>query len=203
MRRLSHDGGELAEGLAHEAGLQAHLGVAHLALQLGAGDEGGHGIDHQHVHRPRADQHLGDLEGLLAAVGLGDEQVVGVDSELARVRCVQGMLGVHEGRHAAPPLRLGDHVEGEGGLARGLGAEDLDHPAAGQPANAEGRIQGEGARGDGGDVDLLPAAQAHDRALAELLVDLGQRGFDRPGPLVLVVSHRPLLFVSVREQPAS
>ena len=190
---LRDDGGELAQRLAHEAGLQAHLRVAHLALELGAGDEGGHRVDDQHVDRAGADEDLGDLERLLAAVGLRDEEVVDVDAQLAGVDGVERVLGVHEGGHAAAALRLGDDVEGEGGLARGLRAEDLDDAAAGQAAHAERGVEGERSRGDGGDVDLLAAPEPHDRALAELLVDLREGGLDRLGPLLLVVSHRRLL----------
>jgi hypothetical protein len=43
------------------------------------------------------------------------------------------VLGVDEGADAAGALRLGDGVQGERGLARRLGAEDLDDAAARQP----------------------------------------------------------------------
>ena len=45
--RFGDGAGELAQGLGHQAGLQAHVGVAHFAVQLGLGDEGGDGVDHQ------------------------------------------------------------------------------------------------------------------------------------------------------------
>jgi hypothetical protein len=99
------------------------------------------------------------------------------------------VLGVHERRHAAPALGFRDHVQRQGRLARRLRPEDLDYAAPRESAHAERDIQGEGAGGDGRDVDLLAATQPHDRALAELLVDLCERGLDRLGPLVLVVSH--------------
>ena len=98
---------------------------------------------------------------------------------LLRVDGVERVLGVDEGGHAAAALGLGDHVQRERRLARGLRAVDLDDAAAGQAADAERGVERERAGGDGGDVDLLPAAEAHDRALAELLVDLGEGGLDR------------------------
>src|SRR5690606_787477 len=55
--------------------LQAGQLVAHLALDLGLGRERGHRVDHHHVDRVRAHQHVGDLQRLLAGVGLGDQQV--------------------------------------------------------------------------------------------------------------------------------
>ena len=76
-----HDGGQLAQGLAHQPGLQAHVGVAHLALQLGLGDEGRDRVDDDDIDRPAADQDLGDFQPLFAVIGLGDEQVVDVDPD--------------------------------------------------------------------------------------------------------------------------
>lgn len=58
-------------------------------------------------------------------VGLGDEELRGVDAEARGVGGVEGVLGVDEDGVAAGALGLGDGVEGEGGLARGLRAEDL------------------------------------------------------------------------------
>ena len=87
-----------------------------------------------------AHQHLGDLERLLAAVGLRDQQVVDVDAELAGVLGVERVLGVDEGGDAAALLGLGDDREREGRLAGGLRAEDLDHPAAREAADADGGV---------------------------------------------------------------
>ena len=89
------------------------------------------------------------------------------------------MLGVDEGRLAAALLGLGDDVEGQGGLAGGLGAVDLDDPPAREAADAQGQVEGDRAGRDGLDGHRRPLlAELHDRALAELLLDLGQRGVD-------------------------
>ena len=50
-----------------------------------------------------ADEHVGDLERLLAVVGLRDEQLVGLHAELARVGRVERVLGVDERGDAARP----------------------------------------------------------------------------------------------------
>ena len=92
--------------------------VAHLAVEFRLGYQGGHRIDHQHVDGIGGDERAGDLERLLAVVGLRDQQVVHVHAQLARVDRVQGVLGVDEGRHAARLLRLGDDLQRHGGLAR-------------------------------------------------------------------------------------
>ena len=144
--RLVEVGGELAQRLGHEPGLEADVGVAHVALDLGPGREGGHRVDDDDVEGTGAHQHVGDLERLLARVGLGDEQLVDVDADGPGVDRVHGVLGVDVGADAAVALGLGHDVHGEGGLARGLRAVDLDDPATGQAADAEGEVEGQGAR---------------------------------------------------------
>ena len=127
-----------------------------------------------HVERARADEHVGDLERLLPRVGLGDVELVDVHADGRGVDRVHRVLGVDVGADAAVALRLGDHVHRERRLARRLRAEDLDDPAAGQAADAEREVERERAGGDGVDTDVALLAQPHDRALAELLLDLAQ-----------------------------
>ena len=76
-----------------------------------------------------------------------------------------------------PPraLRLGDHVVDERRLARRLRAEDLDDAAARQPADAEREVERERAGRDRADGDCRVIAHLHDRALAELPLDLPER----------------------------
>ena len=94
------------------------------------------------VDRARADQHLGDLERLLAGVGLGDQQLVDVDADaLART---SGPCACSASMNAQMPPRAGPRRStciGEGRLARGLRAEDLDDPAAREAADAEREVE--------------------------------------------------------------
>ena len=83
---------------------------------------------------------------------------------------------------ARPPvlLRLGDDLEGQGRLARRLGPEDLDDAAAGHAADAERGVDGDGAgRRSHWIASCGLVAEAHDRALAELAVDLLERLLQR------------------------
>jgi hypothetical protein len=116
----------------------------------------------------------------------GCEEVLELDPELGRVLDVERVLGVHERAGAAELLHLGDDLERERGLARGLGTIDLDDAATGQAAHAQGDVQAQGPGGHDLDVLGLGAfGQAHDGALAELLFDLGQRGVERLGAIGL------------------
>ena len=171
---------QLAQRLAHQARLHAGLHVAHLAFELGLGGQGRHRVDHQHVDGARAHQRVGDLQRLLAVIGLGDQQVGDLDAELAGIDRVERVLGVDEGADAALLLGFRQHLQGQRGLAGGFRAVNLDHPAARQAADAERDIQPQGARGNGLDLDaLVVGTEPHDRALAEVLVDLVERGLQR------------------------
>jgi len=78
-----------------------------------------------------------------------------------------------------PPffLALGHRVQRQRGLAGGFRAVNFHHPAARQAADAERDVQPERARRDGLDVHrAVVLAQFHHRALAELPLDLGERG---------------------------
>ena len=155
------------------------MAVAHLALDLGAGHQRGDRVDHDQVERAGADQHVGDLERLLTGVGLADQQRVGVDAERLGVVGVERVLGVDERHDAAGALGVGHRVQGDRRLAGGLRAVDLHHPAARQAAEAERDVEGDRAGRD--DLERRPGlvAEAHHRALAELLLDLGERDVER------------------------
>ena len=99
--------GQLAQGLAHEAGLEADVGVTHVALDLGARHERGDRVDDDDVHAAGSDQGLGDLERLLAGVGLADQELVDVDADVLGVAGIERVLGVDEGHDAAVALRVG------------------------------------------------------------------------------------------------
>ncbi len=161
----------------HEARLQAHLRLAHLALDLGLGRERRDGVDDHAVDGGRAHQHVGDLERLLAVVRLREQELGGIHAEPLGVLGVERVLRVDEGGGAAQLLDVGDDLERERGLARRFRPVDLDDAPARQAADAEGEVQAERAGGDDLDalLDVL-VAHAHDRALAELAFDLGERG---------------------------
>ena len=94
---------------------------------------------------------------------------------LAAYSGIEGVLGVDEGCDAAEALGVGDRVERHRGLTGGFRTVDFHDAAARQAANSQRDIQCDGTgRNDlDGCADFV--AKAHDRALAELLVNLGQR----------------------------
>ncbi len=164
--------------------------VAHLALDLGLRRQRRDRVDDDDVHRAGPDQHVRDLQRLLAGVRLRDQQVIDVDAELLGIDRVQRVLGIDEGRRAAGLLALGDDLQRQRRLARGLRPVDLDDPALRQPADAERDVEPQRARRD--DLDVATSgriAEAHDRALAELFFDLAEGRRQR---FLAVVVHRYL-----------
>src|SRR5215471_1450220 len=171
--RLRDNSCQFSERLGHQARLQAHLRFTHLALDLSFRDERGDRVDNHDIDAVRADEHLDDFEGLFAVVRLRDQQVVDVDAQLLGIDRVKRVLRVHERRHAPQPLRFGDDLQRQRRLARRLGPEDLDDAAARDAANAQGVVDADGTGGNRFDrLDRPLLAQAHDRAFAELFLDL-------------------------------
>ncbi len=105
--------------------------VAHLPLDLGAWHQRGDRVDDDHVEGAGAHEHVDDLESLLPRVGLGDQQVVDVDTDRRGVDRVERVLRVDVRAHAAVALRLGHDMGGERGLPRRLRPVDLHHTTPG------------------------------------------------------------------------
>src|SRR5262245_5153581 len=97
------------------------------------------------------------------------------------------MFGVDERRHAPELLRFGNDLQRQRGLAGRLRPEDFDDPATRDAADAEGIVEADGAgrdRRNHRDGVLLP--ETHDRALAELFLDLAHRHLEGAGALTIV-----------------
>src|SRR5688572_5572159 len=172
--------GELPERLRHQAGVQADLQLAHLALDLGLRREGRDRVDDDDVDRAGAHEHVGDLERLLAGVRLGDQELLDVDAELLGVDGIERVLRVHECGDAAQLLGLRDDRQRQRRLARGLRAVDLDHAAARHAADAERHVEAERSGRYDFDVGIgRVLAEAHHGTLAELFLDLAERGAQR------------------------
>ena len=86
------------------------------------------------------------------------------------------MFGIDECANATFFLGLCDGVQRKRGLARRLRSVDFHHATARKTTNTECDIEPKRARGNGFDIHgLIVFAKLHDRALAELTLDLAQR----------------------------
>jgi high-affinity nickel permease len=81
---LRDDAGQLPQGLAHKPCLQAHMLESPIvAFDLGAGHQGRHGVDDDHIDAAAADQDRRLISSACSPlVGLADEQVVHVHPEM-------------------------------------------------------------------------------------------------------------------------
>ena len=178
--RLGDRARELAQGLGHQAGLKAGQRVAHVALNFALGRQRGDRVHDNQVDGARAHEGVGDLKGLFARVGLGDQKVGELHAETLCVLDVERVFRVNEGARTADLLHFGDDLQGERRLAGGFGTEHLDDATAGQTAHAERKVKAQGARGNRLDVlDFGAVGHAHDGALAELLFNIGKRDAER------------------------
>ena len=60
---------QLAQGLAHQAGLQAYVGIPHFPLEFGPGRQGGHRIHDKDVNGAGTDKGIGNLRASSAESG--------------------------------------------------------------------------------------------------------------------------------------
>ena len=177
---LVEDGRELAEGLAHQPGLHAHRGHAHLPVELGSGDQSCDRVDGDDVHGPRFGEDLSDRKGLLAAAWLRDQQVVQINAEVLGVLGIESMLGVDEDGEAPGLLGVGDHVKHQSGLARRFRSENFADPPARHASDAKGAVQRDGSCRDRlNRHSCLGVAQPHDAPSPMRLGDGADGDFQR------------------------
>src|SRR6266478_189000 len=177
--RFGDDCGEFAQCLRHQARLQSHGGIAHVAFEFGLGDESGDRVDDDDVDGVRTDEFLSDFESLFAVIGLRDQKVVHVYAEFAGIAGIERVFGVDESGLASEFLGFGDDLQRERGLTTGFRSVDFDDAAAGKTANSESGVNRKAAAGD--DVDWnedILAAEPHDGALAVKLLDDGDCGLE-------------------------
>ena len=118
VRRACDRTDEFPQRLRHEPGLQAHLRLTHIAFELGAGNQGGHRIDHNHIQRTASDQGVRDFERLFTVVGLRDQHLVNFHPKFAGIAHVQGVFRVNIGAGAISFLRLSNDVQSERSFPR-------------------------------------------------------------------------------------
>ena len=114
---------------------------------------------------------------MFTRVRLGDQKVIKVHTELARIERIQRVFGVDEGTDAAILLGFCHAVQGQRRLARAFRTIDFDDTALGQAANAERNVEAERTGGHRFDIHHLLVAKAHDRALAEGPLNIAQSCF--------------------------
>ena len=124
------------------------MGVAHFPFQLGTGDQGGDGIDHDDIQGPASNECLGDLQGLLSRIRLRHQELGAVHPQPLRIREIERVFGIDESCGPSGLLGLGDHVQSQRCFPRRFRPIDFNNTAPWQPADPEGEIETERSCGD-------------------------------------------------------
>ena len=111
--------------------------VAHVAFNFGLRRKCSNRVDHDYIERTGTHEHVADLEGLFASVGLGDKEAVDIDADGLGVYRVHRMLSIDVGTLATIALRLGNDVGCQGRLTGGLRTVDLGDTTTGKAADTE------------------------------------------------------------------
>ena len=119
------DGGQFAQRLAHQPGLQSHVGVAHVSLQFRLRDQRGYAVHDDNIDSARAHQDFGDFQRLFAVIGLGDVEFIDVHAQFLSIGGIKSMFGVDESGISPRFLSLGNAVQRQRGFARSLVAVDF------------------------------------------------------------------------------
>ena len=178
--------------------MKSNEGVSHFAFQLGAGNQGCHGIDYQDVNGTTSYQHFADLECLFTRIGLGNQKGINVHTQVTGVLRVHRMFGVNERSRAPFLLSLGNGMQCQGRLPARLGTINLDHSTSGIPADSQRRIRTNRTGRDHGHSESGSIAQFHDRAFSELALDLTQRHINGPLLVLILISHTCCTFPTSR-----
>ena len=171
---FADDAGQLTQSLAHQAGLQANVGIAHFAFNFGFGHHGSNRVHNNSVNRAGAYQSFADFHGLLAGIRLADQQAVNVNAKGAGIGGIQGVLNVDKGNLAAQLLGFSQNMQGQGGFTGRFRPIYLNDASAWQAADAQRQVQPQAAGGNGIHLHGNVGPKLHHGAFAKLLFDLGQ-----------------------------
>ena len=146
--------------------------VAHFAFDFSLGHKRSNGVNDDDVNAARTNQHVGNFQRLLTGIRLGDQEVIRINAQSARIDGVKCVFRVDECSVSACFLCAGNCVKRNGRLTGGLRAVDFDDAPTRQTANSKSDIKSQRTSGDHLHRGTRIISQSHDRALTELLIDL-------------------------------
>ena len=156
--------------------MQTDVAVAHFAFNFRTGDQSRDTIDHDNIHRARADQRFGNFQRLFTGIRLADIEIVDINANLGCIDWIKRMFDINKATDAPLALCFGDHMETDSGFTRTFWAIDFDDTAARHTTNAQGNIHAQAAGWDRFDRELGRLAQLHYHTIAIFFIQAGQRG---------------------------
>ncbi len=82
---------------------ETHRRVTDLALDLGTWSQGGNRVDDDGVDGTGAHKHIDDLERLLARIGLGNEDLIDINTDARGIGGIKRVLGI-DNDPTTPPM---------------------------------------------------------------------------------------------------
>ena len=107
---------ELAQCLAHQAGMQAYGRVAHVAFDFLLRCECCDGVDDDDINRCRTNELVGNLESLLAVVWLRNPEIINIYAKFLCIEAVESVLGIDEGSRTTSLLTFCYSMDSQGCL---------------------------------------------------------------------------------------
>ena len=167
--RLVNRSRKFAQRLRHQACLDAHGRVAHVAFNFRTGDEGGNRVDDNQVNRARTHECLGDFKRLFACIRLGDEELVNHYAAFGSINWIERVFHVDISCRAAASLAFSHNMLAKRGFARRFRTVNFGDAGFGDAADAKRHIQRERAGWDGFHLHLVRFTEAHDASFAVFL----------------------------------
>ena len=170
---LTDHAGQLPQRLGHQSGLQAHMRIPHLAVDLSLGHQCRHRVYNHDIHCAGTNHGLRYLQRLFSVIRLGNVEIVNIYPDPLRIYRIQSMLGVNKACNTSPLLYLRYNMKRNGRLTAGLRTIYLNYPPLGDPAQSQSDIQAERACWDRLNIHIRTGIpQLHDRTFPVRLLYL-------------------------------
>ena len=161
--------------------------IAHLTFNFRLRGKGSYGVNDDDVNCAGAHQHIGNLQGLLTGIWLGNQEVIGIHAKQACILWVERVLGVNKRGNAAVLLCRCNGVQRNSGLTRRLRAIDFYDAPARETTNTQSNIDCGITGRNGLNRWAVVITQAHHSAFAVILLNHGHCGIEG---LLAVISLR-------------
>ncbi len=115
--------------------------IPHFAFDFGFWRQRCHRVDHQHVDTAGTHQHVGNFQGLLTGIRLGNQQIGDIHAKFLCITNIQRMFRINKGGDATDILHFGNHLQRQRGLAGRFRAIDFHDTPARQAADTKRNVQ--------------------------------------------------------------
>ena len=117
------------------------MAVTHLTFNFRLGSQSCHRVDHDHVDRTGANNHVAYFQRLFSGIRLTDQQVGNINAKIAGVNRIKCVLGIDKRAGATVALALRNYLQGQRGFTGRLRPIDFHDTTAWQTTNTQRDVQ--------------------------------------------------------------